>query len=74
MNKDFYNNCIKQYIQDLIETKESCVENIQNIATYINFMKDSQNLDEVDLSAINEERNNIGAIYQLIEDLEKLMK
>lgn len=74
MNKDYYNNCIKQYIKELIEIKDNYIEEIQEIATYIDFQKDKQDLDRLDLLSINEKRNNIGAIYQLIEDLDKLRK
>lgn len=72
MNKEYYNNVIKKIIKELIEEKDSIVENITNISTYIEFEKESQDLCKNDLDTINLERNNIGAIYKLIEDLEKL--
>ena len=74
MNKEYYNNCIKQYIRELIEIKDDYAREIGEIATYIDFQKEKQDLDRLDLSAINEKRNNIGAIHQLIEDLEKLKR
>lgn len=72
MNKEYYKNCLKQYIKELIEIKENYVDEISNIATYIDFQAKNNNLDRLDLLAINEKRNNIGAIYKLIEDLDKL--
>lgn len=74
MNKEYYNNCLKQFVKELIELKENYVEEIQEIATYIDFQEDNNDLDRLDLGAINEKRNNIGAIYQLIEDLDRLLK
>lgn len=74
MNKEYYNNCISQFIRKLIDEKESIVEDIENITTYIDFQKDSQDLSNIDLCSVNKKRNDIGAIYQLIEDLEKLKK
>lgn len=75
MNKEYYKNCIKQFIKELMEEKDSIVEDISNIATYLSEHKtESQDLGRLDISAINERRNNMGAIYQLIEDLNDLLK
>ena len=74
MNKEYYNNCIKEFIQELIYEKDSIVEDIENITTYIDFKSDSQDLRNSDITSVNQKRNNIGAIYQLIEDLGQLKK
>lgn len=72
MNKDFYKNCIKSYIKELIEIKDNYSEEIAYISTYIDIQAKDNNLNRSDTLAINEKRNNMGAIYKLIEDLDKL--
>ena len=74
MNKEYYNNCIKQFIKELMEEKENYASEIGEIATYIDFQSENNNLGRLDISAINEKRNNMGAIYELIENLNKLIK
>lgn len=72
MNKDFYKNCIKSYIKELIEIKDNYSEEIADISTYIDIQAKDNNLNRSDTLVINEKRNNMGAIYKLIEDLDKL--
>lgn len=74
MNKEYYNNCIKQFIKELMEEKENYASEIGEIAKYIDFQSENNNLGRLDISAINEKRNNMGAIYELIENLNKLIK
>ncbi len=74
MNKQYYNNCIKQYIKELMEIKDDYAREIEEIATYLDFQNENNNLDRLDIAAINEKRNNMVAIYQLIEDFDKLLK
>ena len=75
MNKEYYNNCINRVIQFLIEEKETYCEEITEIATHLgDYESDNKNLDRLNLGAINDKRNNMGAIYELIADLEKLRK
>ena len=66
---NYYKNLIDKEIKYLIEEKENLVEEITNIATY--FEKDI-NLTRLDIEAINDKRQEIKAIYDLIEDLNKL--
>lgn len=77
MNKELYNNNIKKYIKYLIEKKEQYVNEITEIATYIeihNAEKDNCNLTKYDIEEINEKRQFIVAISELIHDLDKLIK
>lgn len=75
MNKEYYNNCIKQFIKELMEEKESIVEDITIISTHLKeFKSETQDLSKYDINSINEQRNNLGAIYELISDLDKLLK
>lgn len=74
MSKEYYNNCIKQYIKELIEEKENYASEIGEIATFLDFRDKDTSLDKYDIAAINEKRSNMSAIYQLIEDLDKLLK
>lgn len=74
MNKEYYKNCIKQFIKELMEEKDNYASEIGEIATYLDFQNENNNLDRLDISAINEKRNNMSTIYQLIEDLDKLLK
>ena len=77
MNKEIYNYNLKRYINDLIKIKDECVNEITEIATYIevhNAKKDNCNLTRYDIEMINEKRQYIVAIYELIGDLDKLIK
>ena len=74
MNKEFYNKHIKEYIRNLIEEKDKIAEDISINATYIDFNSKTTNLSQFDINEINKMRNNISTIYQLIEDLNELMK
>lgn len=73
MNKEYYNNCIKQYIKELIELKEDYSREIGEIATFLDFRDKDTSLDTYDIAAINEKRSNMSAIYQLIEDFNNLL-
>lgn len=72
MNKEYYKSCIKDIINELINKKDLLCGDIDNIAAYIDFQSENNDLSKIDIIHINEKRNNMGAIYKLIEDLERL--
>ena len=73
MNKEYYNNYIDRIIKDLIEEKDMYSEDISVIATHLSeYYKENEDLDALDLIAINEKRNNMATLYGFIDDLEKL--
>ena len=74
MSIEEYNNYIRRFIRELIEEKDLLSEEISSIATFINHEEESQDLDNFDIQAINIKRNCMESIYQLIEDLYKLIK
>lgn len=74
MSIEEYNNYIRRFIKELIEEKDLLSEEISSIATFINHEEESQDLDNFDIQAINIKRNCMESIYQLIEDLDKLIK
>lgn len=76
MNKDFYNNLISQEIKYLMEEEELLQEEIINIATTFEYhsLEDNVNLDRLDIGAINEKRQQVFAITELIHNLDKLRK
>lgn len=74
MNKEYYKNCIKQFIKELMEEKENYASEIGEIATFLDFRDKDTSLDRLDIAAINEKRSNMSTIYQLIEDLDELLK
>ena len=77
MNKDFYNHNLKMYIKELIKLKEDYVNEICEITSYIEThgeKKENYNLTQFDIEEINEKRNYIAAIYELISDIDKLIK
>lgn len=77
MNKEFYNAYVNQFIKQLIEEKERVVEDIIEISSTFEThgkMPKSLDLSKDEIRRINLLRNSMGALYQLIEDLEKLKK
>ena len=77
MNKEFYNHNLKMYIKELIKLKEDYVNEICEITSYIethSSKKENYNLTQFDIEEINEKRNYIAAIYELISDIDKLIK
>lgn len=76
MNKEYYNNCLKQYIRELMEIEENYINEIGEIASFVethDIEKDNCNLSRLDILAINEKRGNIVAIGELIHNLDKLI-
>ena len=75
--KNYYNVYIDKFINDLIAEKDEIVEDITTIATSFEYQGEIPkflDLKSKEVEMINSQRNNIGAIYQLINDLEKLRK
>ena len=70
-----YNNLINKEISFLIEKKDDYCSEIMEIATHLgDFETENVDLDRLDISAINEKRRTMKAIYDLISDLDKLKK
>lgn len=74
MNKEYYTKLIVKQINYLIEEKESLCGEITEIATYFDDREKDISLDRLDIGAINDKRQQIAAIYKLIEELEYLKK
>ncbi len=76
MNKEYYNKLIDKEIKYLIEKEELLQEEISNIATTFEYhsLEDNINLDRLDISAINEKRQQVFSITELIHNFDKLRK
>jgi hypothetical protein len=76
MNKEYYNKLINEEIKYLMEKNEDLQEEISNIATTFEYhsAEDNINLDKLSISAINEKRQQVFTISELIHDLDKLYK
>ena len=74
MNKEYYNKLISEEIKYLLEKEELLNEEITSIATTFEYhgVNDNVKLDRLDISSINEKREQIFAITQLIHNLDKL--
>lgn len=75
--KDFYNAYIYRIVNELIAEKDTIVEEINTIASTFEYhgeIPKKLDLKQEEINKINSQRNNMGAIYQLIGDLEKLKK
>jgi len=75
MNKEYYNNLIKEEIKYLLEKEEFLNEEITSIATSFEYhnIEDNVNLDRLDISAINEKRQQVFTISELIHNLDKII-
>lgn len=75
MNKK-YNELLNSAIDILIEKKDYFVENINDIASIVEYHSYNDNVDlsKSDIETINEDRQYLLAIYKLINDLDKLRK
>lgn len=74
MNKDYYNKLIEEEINYLLEKKEALYIEITEIATIFEYhsLEDSVSLDILEISAINEKRQQIFTIGELVHNLDKL--
>lgn len=74
MNKEYYNKLINEEIKYLLEKEELLNEEISSIATTFEYhsINDNINLDRLEISAINEKRQQILSITELIHNLDKL--
>lgn len=76
MNKEYYNKLVNEEIKYLLEKEEMLNEEITEIATTFEYhnINDNVNLDRLEISAINEKRQQVFAITELIHELDKLRK
>ena len=72
MKKEYFNNIISYSINFLIEKNDSLCEEIMEIATYLDFNENDISLGRLDIGAINDKRQEMYAIYELIDKLEEL--
>ena len=72
MQKEYFNNLINEEINLLIERKDSLCEEIVEVATYLDFNESDITLGRLDIGAINDKRQQMYAIYELIAKLESL--
>ena len=74
MNKDYYNKLIEEEIKYLLEKKEDLCREITEIATRFEYhnLEDNVSLDRLEISSINEKRQQIFTIGELIHNLDKL--
>lgn len=72
MNKEYYKKLINEEINYLIEKKDDISMEISEIATFLGEYTNNVDLGRLDISAINEKRNQMKVIYDLIDDLEDL--
>lgn len=76
MNKEYYNKLVNEEIKYLLEKKNDIALEITEIATTFEYhnINDNVSLDMLDISAINEKRQQIFTITELIHNLDKLGK
>ena len=74
MNKDYYNKLIKEEIKYLQEKEEDLCREITEIATIFEYhsLEDNVSLGRLEISAINEKRQQMFTIEELIHNLDKL--
>ena len=74
MNKDYYNKLIEEEIKYLLEKKEYLYGEITEIATTFEYhiLEDNVSLGRLEISAINEKRQQVFTIGELIHNLDKL--
>lgn len=74
MNIEYYNEILKEEIQFLLEKEDLLKEELINIATSFEYHNpnDNVNLDKLDISAINEKRQQIRTIDEVIHNIDKL--
>lgn len=76
MNKEYYNNVLKEEIKFLLEKVEDLNLEISSIATEFEYHNenDDVSLDRLSISAINEKRKQVFTLTELIRDLDNLKK
>lgn len=74
MNKDYYNKLIEEKIKNLLEKEEELCREITEIATIFEYhsKEDCVNLSISDIFDINEKRQQMLTIRELIYNLDKL--
>ena len=74
MNKDYYNKLIEEEIEYLLEKEEDLCREITEIATIFEYhsIEDNVSLSRLEINTINEKRQQIFAIGELIHNLDKL--
>lgn len=74
MNKDYYNKLIEEEIKNLLEKEEELCREITEIATIFEYhsLEDNVNLSRLEINEINEKRQQLFAIGELIHNLDKL--
>lgn len=74
MNKDYYNKLIEEEIKYLLEKKEDLCREITEIATTFEYhsLEDNISLGRLEINAINEKRQQVFTIGELIHNLDKL--
>ena len=74
MIKDYYNKLIEEEIKYLQEKEEDLCREITEIATIFEYhsLEDNVSLGRLEISAINEKRQQIFTIVELIHNLDKL--
>lgn len=74
MNKDYYNKLIEEEIKYLLEKKEDLCGEITEIATTFEYhsLEDNISLGRLEINAINEKRQQVFTIGELIHNLDKL--
>ena len=74
MNKDYYNKLIEEEIKYLLEKEEDLCREITEIATTFEYhsLEDNISLGRLEINAINEKRQQVFTIGELIHNLDKL--
>lgn len=72
----YYDNLINDIIKDLIGKKDNLIKKIEEISTTIEYhsFEDKTDLTKYDISAINDKREDILVIYELISNIEKIKR
>jgi hypothetical protein len=72
----FYDNLINDIINNLIDKKDNLIKEIEEISTTIEYhsFEDKTDLTKYDISEINNKREDIIVIYELISNIEKIRR
>ena len=74
MNKNYYNKLIEEEIKYLLEKKEDLCREINEKETIFEYhsLEDNISLGRLEINAINEKRQQVFTIGELIHNLDKL--